>query len=313
MKRLAIFGFSTFFILIVLAAIAVALVPRFVDVNAYKSQASEKIKEATGFDVEFGGDVSLGLFPMPHASLADVHVKNPAGFSGGDLARFESMDVQVALAPLMSKRVEVQTVRLVKPEVFLEADKQGKTNWSVQAVKSAENEGAAASDEASAPEISLDGIEISDGMVSYKNGTDAPIVIKDINLDVDAKSLQGPFDIEGSLAGFEQRLKFKTAVKSFKDLSEPLSVTVSGSVSPANVAFSYAGIIDAEKQAAQGQTDVKFEGGQLKGMLNATAKEVSFTDMDLAAQGHMVKGAMSATLDPLAFKGKVNADGTVKV
>jgi len=308
MKRLVIWSFSSLFILVVLAAIAVAMLPRFVDVNDYKVQASEKIKEATGYDVVFDGDVSMGLLPMPYASLADVRVKNPAGFSGENLATFKSLDVQVALAPLLSKRVEVQAIRLQKPKVFLEANESGKTNWSVEhrPVEEKRDDGSPSE----SANISLNGIEILGGMLSYKNGTAAPIVIDDINLDVDANSLQGPFDIEGRLKGFEQNLKFKTKIQELKDLATPLSLTASGSISPANVAFNYAGVIDIEKQAAQGQTDVKFEAGQLKGMMEATAKGVSFTDMVLAASGHSVKGAMSATFDPVTFKGKVNADGT---
>ncbi len=317
MKRIAIILSSIIFTLLILAVAAVLVGPSFVDWNVYKKQAQEQIKKTTGHDVAFNGNVSIGIFPSPYVSLKDVVVAQPAGFSEGSLASFKALDVHVAMAPLFSGKVEVTGVNLDEPVINLEVKKDGSQNWMTSELKaisegkdSGAQQQAAEGGNSEKPQISLQGVEIEDGALYYKAAGAEPVAIKDINVAIDADSLQGPFALDGKFKAYDQDIEIKGKVKEFKSSDEPMSVVAEGSAQPMGVKFSYAGVVEPAKQAVQGKADVSFKDGDFKGFITANKEKIDVKDMEAHVQGHSIKGAVSSTLNPVKFSGKVNVDGT---
>jgi len=319
-KRLLVIAASVLFTLFVVAIVGVLAAPSFIDFNSYKAQATEQIKSATGHDVAFNGNVSLGIFPGPHVSLKDVVVAAPTGFADETLARFDALDVRVKMAPLFTGAVEVASVSLVGPVVNLETKKDGSSNWmtaELEAMQSGENgdenaaDGSDVQDDGGAgPAVTLDLVRIEDGVVQYKAAGSEPVIVRDITMDLSAKSLQGPFKVDGAFQGFDQAFEVSGKVDAFANLEEPLSVVVAASVEPAGVDVNYKGVLDVAAQSVQGQANVGFSDGSLKAFLTASADKVDLTDIVLQAAGHEVTGGFSSTLSPVKFNGKVKVDGT---
>src|ERR1700704_269184 len=117
-------------VLIGLALVAIVVVPHFVDWNRYlKASITAAAKDATGRPLPIEGDIGLTILPSPTFSAAKVHFANGPGGSAADMATLDSLDLRVALFPLLSGVVKVESVTLVGPKIILETLKDGTPNW----------------------------------------------------------------------------------------------------------------------------------------------------------------------------------------
>lgn len=121
--------------LIVIAAVVVVVVAAVVgvvasfDPNAYKGQVIAAVKSATGRDLVLNGKIGLKLGLSPTVQLEDVTFANPPGYSRPDMATLQRLDLQLALLPLLSHRVEVKRLIMEKPDILLETNAEGQPNW----------------------------------------------------------------------------------------------------------------------------------------------------------------------------------------
>jgi uncharacterized protein involved in outer membrane biogenesis len=196
-------------VLVLLLVIAVAVGPRFVDWNAYKPRVIEAVQKATGRQLSIDGNISLSLLPSPTLSVGGVRLANLPGASAPDMAKLKSLDVSVALMPLISGNIQVTKVTLVDPVVLLEKLPDGRANWQfvpgpqagAQAGTTAAP-GTPAPGGGSMPAISVDNFAIKNGTIVYRaGGTEERI--ESLNASVAARSLAGPFTASGDakLAG----------------------------------------------------------------------------------------------------------------
>ena len=61
--------------------------------------------------------------------MEDVALANPPGFSRPDMVKVARVELSLALWPLLRHRLEIEHVKLVRPEVVLETDRAGHPNW----------------------------------------------------------------------------------------------------------------------------------------------------------------------------------------
>jgi len=111
-----------------LAAIA-AFVLRF-NPNAYKPEIAAAVEKATGRRLTLDGPLSLGLSLQPTIAAANVALANPPGFSAPEMATLARLDAKVALLPLLSGRIEMRRLVLVRPDIAIEIDRAGTSNLS---------------------------------------------------------------------------------------------------------------------------------------------------------------------------------------
>ncbi len=124
--RRAILVVIAIVILLPLAAIAV-FVARF-DPNAYKPEIAAAVERATGRALRLKGPLSLGISLVPTISAANVALANPPGFSRPEMASLAKLDAKVALIPLLSGRIEIRSLVLVRPDIALEINRDGQSN-----------------------------------------------------------------------------------------------------------------------------------------------------------------------------------------
>jgi uncharacterized protein involved in outer membrane biogenesis len=117
--------------LIVLAVGAIAvLVARF-DPNAYKPQIIAAVRSATGRELTIGGRIGLSVSLQPTLEVSDVGFNNPPGFSRPQMVTLQKLELQLALIPLLSKRVQIERLVLQQPDILLETNAQGQSNWQI--------------------------------------------------------------------------------------------------------------------------------------------------------------------------------------
>lgn len=163
--------FGLILIVVVLIVAAVIVLPMVVDPNDYKPQIIETAKKKLGRDLSIEQDLNLSVFPWLGIETGGVSVGNAAGFSEQPFAQIEQLGVKVKLMPLLSKRVEVDTLVLKGLNVSLEKDANGNTNWEDLAggpADSATADEPAADDGETAPlAFSIQGIQVDDARIAW--------------------------------------------------------------------------------------------------------------------------------------------------
>ena len=110
-------------------AATVAAVPYFIDWSFFEPQMIAAVENATGYDVEVGGELRFTLLPRP-ALVVDQVAITGFGAERQPLIRAEQLSAAVAFWPLFGKRVEVHHIALKTPVVRMVSYADGSNNWS---------------------------------------------------------------------------------------------------------------------------------------------------------------------------------------
>jgi AsmA protein len=114
---------------VVLVVAAVVVVPLLVDADDVKRQVAEHVERHTGRALSIPGEVELSVFPWLGATLGSVSLGNAPGFAAPVFASTEKVEVRVKLMPLLSRRVEMDTVVVHGLTLNLERSARGRGNW----------------------------------------------------------------------------------------------------------------------------------------------------------------------------------------
>jgi AsmA protein len=158
MKRLFVIAGSVVGVL----AVAAALAPLFINVDAFRPELEKRLSAALNRQVHVGkleASILSGGAAAENISIAD----DPA-FNKGPFLQASSLKVGMRLLPLIfSHEFRVTSISVEKPEIVLLRNSAGKWNYSSLGATSARP--ASATSGSAAPEFSVDKVEIVDGQV----------------------------------------------------------------------------------------------------------------------------------------------------
>jgi len=267
-------------LLVVVVLAAVIIIPLVVDPNDYRDDIARAVTEETGRDFEIAGEVSLSVFPWLGLEVGQMRLGNPPGFDDAPFLEIGSAAVGARLVPLLSRRLEVSTLRLEGLRLNLVRQADGTANW----------EGLGASDEGAAGQ---DGADADPG-----DGRGPPP-------DVGPEGADGTFrlervaglQLEDALVSFEDRAAgtiVEAAVPTLStgelepgqpfDLEAETVVTLGGGESTLDAQLE-ATVQFAEDFGAVALRDFRITGGfESEGRRQAFALRVPELDADLQAQ-----------------------------
>ncbi|HKU20955.1 MAG TPA: AsmA family protein [Terriglobales bacterium] len=116
--------------IIIAVIIGILLVaPLFINVNQYRPQIQSELQQRLGRKVTFG-NLHLRLL-TPRLRVDNLTISDDPRFSSGrPFAQAQELDVSVALLPLISKKIEVNSLTLQQPDIELVRNAQGVWNFS---------------------------------------------------------------------------------------------------------------------------------------------------------------------------------------
>lgn len=117
---------------VVAVAVALVAVVYSIDEADVKRQIAQQVQAATGRALAIDGDVGVGLSLTPVLKAANVRFANAEWGSRPDMATIEELRVSAALLPLIGGKVEIRELDLVRPDILLETDAQGRGNWEFE-------------------------------------------------------------------------------------------------------------------------------------------------------------------------------------
>lgn len=174
--------------LLTVIVIAIGVIVATVDPNDYREEITDLVKKETGRDLEVE-TMSLSFFPHLGINLESASLSNAEGFSATPFVSIDKVQVGAAILPLLSQKLEVDTLTLHGLSLNLERDKSGKSNWD-DLVKPAD-ETAAKEDKAMKDDenpmdklasLNFGGIDIQDGQIYWKDAqTQQNITLENVN------------------------------------------------------------------------------------------------------------------------------------
>jgi uncharacterized protein involved in outer membrane biogenesis len=120
--------------IVVLAVAGIAVFVATFDPNSRKPQIIAAVQAATGRELTIGGRIGLSISLQPTLEVSDVSFSNPPGFSRPQMATLQKLELQLALIPLLSKEIRVVQLVVRKPDILLETNAKGQSNWDFATV-----------------------------------------------------------------------------------------------------------------------------------------------------------------------------------
>ena len=105
-------------VIVLLAAGALALLPRLVDTAAFRAHVAQAAGQAVGRPVKFAS-LSVSLLPLPNVTLRGLEIADDPGFGTTPVLRVGEAQVGVRLRPLLSLRIELASITLDMAQVEL--------------------------------------------------------------------------------------------------------------------------------------------------------------------------------------------------
>jgi uncharacterized protein involved in outer membrane biogenesis len=129
--------------IVLLVAILVIVLLTF-DWNRARPWVDDKVSAAIGRTFTINGDLKVGWhnapgvgltgwrtwIPWPRFSAAHITIDNPDWAQQKNFATLDEIDFQVAVLPLIERKIVIPSIRLVNPSVDLERLVDGTNNWA---------------------------------------------------------------------------------------------------------------------------------------------------------------------------------------
>lgn len=223
-----LFVFAAVLVLLVGAAL---VAPSFIDWTRYRDTIAAEIERAAGRKVVIAGTVEASLLPTPRLLLNDARLGNISGASSPEMARLRSLEARVALLPLLSGHVVVESFVLREPVVTLEVLADGRRNWVFDADTPASQASLWDDQPFVAPEsVQLQNASIANGTVIYRNAlTGDEERFENVNARVVADSLTGPLRAAGEARVGGKPLRFTLAAGRF-DFRHPTATPLNATL-----------------------------------------------------------------------------------
>ena len=166
------------------------------------------VEKATGRTLTIGGGIGVKLSLIPTIEFDNVTLSNPPGFSRPDFARVGHVELSLALMPLLSHRVEVAHILVAKPDVMLETNAAGESNWRMKPAEAGAAKGTPAPSPAPSPNgaqtaakeppfaISIKDVTVTDAQGAWVQAGAAPRVVT-----IPKLTLSAPDDAPARLSG----------------------------------------------------------------------------------------------------------------
>ncbi|PCJ99867.1 MAG: hypothetical protein COA45_03360 [Zetaproteobacteria bacterium] len=323
--------FSVVFTVLILGLAGLIIAPGFIDFSVYKEKAISELETRTGLILRLDGDIDFSLLPAPRFSVTDVSVLAPKGSKRKDIATFERLDVHVALMPLFKGQVSVSSVTLVKPVVALEMFKDGRLNLMTQKIERLMTQ-SSTGQVTSVPAVSLDKIRIKDGEFSYyDHKTDSDLIVQNINMDMSARSLLGPYQAQGSLFYDGNALTFDLMSDAYDAENKILSPKLMLKIQPGDLILEFGGVVNlADDFSVQGQTKLRIENVaqtlsrygikdmkgldrslESTGLLSATATNLDYKNFSMTLGDESVNGSVRIDFAPFKYSVSLKSVGNI--
>ncbi len=292
---------------VVVVALFVALfAPMFIDWTGFRQNFEDQASRIIGKKVVVHGAVDARLLPFPSVTMHDVRVGQEQ--DGSPIVQVEQFSMDAELAPFLSGEALIFDMRVVNPKVKLRLLKDGTLDWT-----------RGSQPEIPAKTVVLENVHVSGGDVQFIDDQSGRTrLVTGINAEMSAKSLAGPWRIEGDAALDGEHgnflissnqldengvLRMRTRLQPDK---HPVSVDLDGELKLVDRKPNYQGTMSAQIERTgtnQAKGTDKTQPPRLKGKFELTNESIRIPEYRLE---------IGAVEDPYVVTGEATLDTGVK-
>ena len=126
-----VYGILVFLALVVAALF---LVPSFLDWEGFKPEITERLEAIAGRTLAIDGPLKVSILPTPTIKATDLRLANVPGAANADMARIKSLELKLALGPLLGGEIAVTGLEMTEPVIELQRLADGQPNWLFESV-----------------------------------------------------------------------------------------------------------------------------------------------------------------------------------
>jgi AsmA protein len=168
-------------LLVVLPIIGLGIFIGTFDPNSWKPRIQNAVMRATGRELSLNGPISLKWSLVPTIEVRDVALANFDGGSRPQMVTAQSVEAQIALLPLLSNRLDIPRLAIVKPDVLIETTQAGRGNWLLTKPATPTDALTAAAAPGKPMDIDVRSMTIEDGTLTWRNGITGQAVTGTLN------------------------------------------------------------------------------------------------------------------------------------
>ncbi len=186
-------------VLSVLCVVAIGALAAFLltfDVNRYKAELDAFVERQTGRRFEVAGEIRFVPSLLPTLAVEDVALGNAPWAPDADFLRVQRAEAQVALMPLLKRRIEVRRIDLHGLALDLRTGANGERNWIMTRAGGGEQRILSAA----LRDLAIDQVSIADSVVRYRAAGGAPVhelAIRRLHARADSPQSPVTVDLEG--------------------------------------------------------------------------------------------------------------------
>lgn len=293
-------------VILALVVVVLGAVPFFVDLNRYKGPILDRIKHATGRQVDFER-IDLTVLTGVGARITGLRISDDPSFSRADFLLIDEARVRVALLPLLKKEVRIKALSFVRPRVTLVRRSDGMLSISTLAGKKEPGKKGGAWE--ALRNFTGGSASVKDGRLIFvdQKAPQGPMTytLEDVDLEVKSSSADRPLEymMNASFGGAKgQNASARGTLGPLPVAGEPARVPVELHciVDPLNLAS----VPSLAKKNIMGEAKVALDvtgelGGTLGGHAEAGISGLSFAGKDRKKlpAGIALAGSADITLD----------------
>ena len=288
-------------VFLALAVAALFLVPSFLDWEGFKPEITERLGAITGRELAIDGPLKVSILPTPKIEATDLRLANVPGAADPDMARIGSLELRLALGPLLGGEIAVTGLEMVEPVIELQRLPDGRPNWLFESVPApATGEGAAGEPESGLEMTRLDSATITNGTIVYHHADGRPSErIEGIDATLSARSLKGPFRGDGTFAVRGRPVAFQLATSTLRD-NGTMPVSVEAIFGGERGRALFEGIVRGDGETPAFDGDVRIEAADLGALLSALAVDLGALPAAPLAAEFDARGALSVSGEAIA-------------
>ena len=156
---------TVFFLIMALMAAIYVFLYTF-DYNKLKPRIARMVKDATGRELNIGGQIDLEIGLSPALVVTDITFANASWGSQLQMIKMDKIQAQVRLLPLLTRAVQLKRIAFAGVAVLLETNPDGQGNWEFPA----DENPAKSTTSSKAPKISVDNIRLENLDLTFRDG-----------------------------------------------------------------------------------------------------------------------------------------------
>lgn len=293
--------------LVVVVVAAMVLATVLINPNDYKGEISKAVRDKTGRELVFDGDLELSVFPWIGVKTGGIALSNAPGFAEKNMFSLNSADVSLKFIPLLSGEVELRNVDVADLKLFLMRNKKGVTNWDdlvSKDTKSDEKKEKTTEKKSSELNLSVGGVNIQNAKIVWDDRMEnVRQAVDDCDITIDGFAPDSPFkfNVHVQLSSTKPEINADINTSGEANISRDFKVVGVKGLSV---------VVDATGKAVPGgKGQVKLAGDAALDMLGGSA---DIADLVLEAYGMKAEGVLKAAglnSKKISYSGQLSVPG----